>query len=112
MNRWTCDERGCTASAVGVAGAVGLRAIGWFFQRNPNTMATLFCPMHRPKVEAIQSRLHDGEDERNVGKVHACGVCAAEFDAARYQAGMISPQELKPTDFDTMFMSFLPVELP
>ncbi len=29
MNLWECDTRGCPSTAVGIGGALGLRAIGW-----------------------------------------------------------------------------------
>lgn len=44
MNLWECDHPDCNASAVGEGGAVGLRAIGWYFKPGP----ILYCPRHRP----------------------------------------------------------------
>lgn len=64
MNRWTCDRPDCQTVAVGVGGAVGLRAIGWFFESGPR----LFCPAHRP--DAV------GDD---------CSHCIADILAFRYQ---------------------------
>lgn len=49
MNRWQCGEPGCRRTAVGSGGAVGLRAIGWFFEPGRDIAGpTLRCPMHRP----------------------------------------------------------------
>ncbi len=73
MNLWECDEPGCNRAAVGTGGAVGLRAIGWYFRVGP----TLFCPWHRPdKIPCV-------EDGENKGK--PCGPCAAEAIVAPVQ---------------------------
>ena len=49
MNEWECEEPACSSSAVGVGSAVGLRAIGWFFQRGTGKGhgPLLLCPLHR-----------------------------------------------------------------
>lgn len=30
MNRWKCQAAGCQSVCMGVGGAVGLRALGWY----------------------------------------------------------------------------------
>jgi len=62
MNKWECEFPGCKSTAVGCGGAVGLRAIGWYFKPGPK----IFCPNHRP----------DKED---------CSSCIAEMWAWFYQ---------------------------
>ena len=44
MNKWECQHKGCRNSCVGVGGAIGLRAIGWYFELGP----VILCPAHRP----------------------------------------------------------------
>ena len=69
MNKWECEHPGCTSAAVGVGGAVGLRAIGWWFELGP----TLFCPVHRPTPILCR------DEGDNRGK--PCGQCAGEEEA-------------------------------
>lgn len=44
MNIWDCQHPGCSRVAYGVGGAVGLRAIGWYFKIGP----VILCPQHHP----------------------------------------------------------------
>jgi len=44
VNRWKCDHPDCTRECVGTGGAVGLRAIGWWFVY----AGPIYCPAHRP----------------------------------------------------------------
>ena len=51
LNVWECQHRGafadfqgCERRAYGLGGAVGLRAIGWYYQPGPE----IFCPEHHP----------------------------------------------------------------
>lgn len=74
MNLWRCNAIGCDSTAVGTGGAVGLRAIGWWFKRGP----ILFCPRHRPDKEP-------GNSEYGCSR-HSCGVCAGRREAAHRQA--------------------------
>lgn len=51
MNKWECAATHCDRHVVGLGGAVGLRAIGWYFERGtsePLTGATVYCPAHHP----------------------------------------------------------------
>lgn len=76
MNRWECDHPGCSSIAIGVGSAVGLRAIGWFFERGP----TCFCPDHRPDKTLYRTKLHgDGPQSE------PCSVCKAELEAYEIQ---------------------------
>ena len=77
MNRWDCHEPGCTSSAVGCGGAIGLRAVGWYFVRGP----VLFCPAHRPDKTRNRTELHGPKDRSG-----PCGVCTGEREAADLQA--------------------------
>ena|ERR1700760_3915739 len=45
MNIWECHHPDCTNRVVGVGGAIGLRAIGWYFELGP----VLYCPNHYPQ---------------------------------------------------------------
>lgn len=81
LNQWECEHPGCKSTAVGVGGAVGLLAIGWWFELGP----TLFCPAHRPAP--IPCR----DDGDNRGK--PCSQCAAEEDADLIQNAIIHHRE-------------------
>lgn len=66
MNRWHCQQNGCDQIANGVGGAIGLRAIGWYF-RPPvlwwgvmRTSPILYCPRHHP--DGIRSADRQAED--------------------------------------------------
>lgn len=50
MNGWQCEHPGCPYKCIGVNGAMGLRAIGWFFipGKSVNEPLQLFCPYHHP----------------------------------------------------------------
>lgn len=80
MNRWGCDRHGCTSTAVGVGGAIGLRAIGWFFAPGPQ----VFCPLHRPDATSARVPSHDREEDRG----EPCSQCTAELAAAHWQLNM------------------------
>jgi hypothetical protein len=47
MNRWDCEHPGCDYFVCGLGGAIGLRAIGWYFV--PGYRNNLFCPRHWPE---------------------------------------------------------------
>jgi hypothetical protein len=51
MNKWECHKTGCTMTANGVGGAIGLRAIGWYWKagNSPLYESELYCPIHWPK---------------------------------------------------------------
>jgi len=75
MNLWECDHPGCKCTAVGVGGAIGLRAIGWYFKRGP----IIRCPNHRPDKlikaaieEADSIQLMLSELERYACTIHTC----------------------------------------
>jgi len=76
MNRWECDHPGCTVTAVGVGGAVGLRSVGWFFEYGPK----LLCPAHRPDPTPC---VQEGQSAEQAGK--PCELCAAEAVARFWQ---------------------------
>jgi hypothetical protein len=73
MNLWACTHRGCKNTAVGSGGAIGLRAVGWYFV--PGAM--LRCPAHRPDERPC------GDYGENQGK--PCSQCAGEEEATRMQ---------------------------
>ena len=80
MNRWRCDVHGCESTAVGVGGAIGLRAIGWYFRRGPVTL----CPEHRPDPTTNRVEMHNPAG--NTGQ--PCSLCAAEIEALEHQVRM------------------------
>lgn len=57
MNEWQCDEGGCMSKAVGVGGAIGLRAIGWYFKRGQHDKhgPVILCPLHRADGRPIHA---------------------------------------------------------
>lgn len=87
MNKWECNFPGCDVIAIGSGGAVGLRAIGWFFQLGslrPLRAAVILCPAHNVDVAAIECRMHPGSP---------CRSCAVEAAAMRIQAAIYTKQE-------------------
>ena len=81
MNKWQCDHKGCSRVAYGTGGAVGLRAIGWWFKVGTGwSQGPLFCPAHRPDPAPC----HDEGNEDNAGR--PCSLCAAEDEVRTLQA--------------------------
>ncbi len=77
MNRWNCEYPNCERSVTGTGGAIGLRAIGWYFERGVSMDGpTIRCPTHRP--DGVQCR--DDPEEKS------CPFCAADAEAERWQA--------------------------
>jgi len=78
MNKWDCDYEGCTSSAVGTGGAIGLTAIGWYFVPGTGySSGHLLCPAHRP--DAIPCTEDSRDDDGNyctLGK--PCPTCKAD----------------------------------
>ncbi len=82
MNAWTCNAHGCRSIAIGVGGAVGLRAIGWYFVPGGTAdcdqhlrLPIILCPGHRPdpiKCKEIVALLE-------------CPLCRAEDVASELQ---------------------------
>jgi hypothetical protein len=81
MNLWECAHPGCKSKAVGSGGAIGLRAIGWYFIPAKNMQEAewprLFCPAHRPDPVRI-CKEKDGP--------MPCPTCKAEEEAHILQA--------------------------
>lgn len=76
MNQWNCDFEGCNSVAVGVGGAIGLRAIGWWFERGRIRSGRLFCPTHRPDPTTCTEDSRDDEGNYvTLGK--PCATCKA-----------------------------------
>lgn len=71
VNRWGCDHPGCGRSCAGTGGAIGLRAIGWYFMYGLG--GNIFCPEHRPDPGPGP----DGQP---------CALCTAETQARLIQA--------------------------
>ncbi len=74
LNKWECSHPGCTSTAVGVGGALGLRAIGWYFVPGPITR----CPNHRPDLSTVK------HEECEISG--PCSYCRAEQEADIFQA--------------------------
>ncbi len=53
MNKWECEHPGCKRSCIGIGGAVGLIAIGWYFKPGKGIAlsAQIYCPEHRPDID-------------------------------------------------------------
>jgi hypothetical protein len=83
VNRWDCDEPGCKSSCVGTGGAIGLRAIGWYFV--PGMRNNCYCPRHRPD----RASKPIGEPDPHDGWVgmhgpdapYPCSMCSADREA-------------------------------
>lgn len=83
---WRCDQIECTRTCTGAGGAVGLRAIGWYFQPGDETAGDhpqLYCPEHRP--DPIDCKQRPGTP---------CSHCAAERDVRIDQPKLMSNPEL------------------
>ena len=76
MNKWSCDFPGCRNSCVGVGGAIGLRAIGWYFVSGGETL----CPGHRPEKEKC-----DDPYTPDAERKEECPFCSGEREALRFQ---------------------------
>lgn len=65
MNRWSCGEDLCSATAVGVGGATGLRAVGWQVAKGmgPRGGPLIRCPKHRIDFDHPQERYAAAEDQ-------------------------------------------------
>ncbi|MGH7639472.1 MAG: hypothetical protein ACREOA_05750 [Candidatus Dormibacteria bacterium] len=73
MNVWECQS--CGTKVEGLGGAVGLRAIGWYFEPGP----VIYCPRHRPDGTLERGPNHDP------GVGGPCALCTAELEATRLQ---------------------------
>jgi len=82
-NRWDCDFPGCDLYVIGCGGAVGLRAIGWYFV--PGFGNNLFCPQHRPDATTVRTRLHGDSDDG------PCSSCQADAEAMELQNRFLNP---------------------
>ena len=80
MNLWECAKQGCDAKVTGCGGAIGLRAIGWYFEPDYMRGPTIFCPVHRPDMAPCVDP-DTAPDER----CGACPHCAADRDATHLQ---------------------------
>jgi len=88
MNLWECEEPGCDATAVGEGGAVGLRAIGWYFQPGP----VILCPRHRPDpIPCVDPGVPPEERAEKHGK--PCPSCRAAAEADRIQATLATDED-------------------
>lgn len=76
LDQWDCEHPGCESSAVGVGGALGLRAIGWYFVPGP----IIFCPLHRLDPSEVKH-----EECDNSGP---CSFCRAEQEAETLQGNI------------------------
>lgn len=87
MNLWECDMRtlGCTSTAKGTGGAIGLRAIGWWFVPGPGPLLggepRLLCPDHRPdKIPCLESFMYPDTPQEQ-----PCSPCKGEVEADKWQ---------------------------
>lgn len=75
LNKWECGARDCKSTAVGSGGALGLRAIGWWFESGEPT----FCPLHRPdKTEKRAAAIL-------CGVAGPCAHCKGDLEADKIQ---------------------------
>jgi len=86
MNRWECNNKDCSYFVVGCGGAIGLRAIGWYFEPGP----ILYCPIHRPDGTTKRSWLHKATFELHgiPDDDTKCSQCTGDIEAARWQGIM------------------------
>lgn len=86
MNHWECNHKGCTSVAEGSGGAMGLRAIGWYFRPGP----MLLCPRHRPDPTPCVDKASEGCEGES------CTNCTAEQEAQFWQEKMDREYGLEP----------------
>jgi hypothetical protein len=86
MNKWECDHPQCTSEAHGNGGAMGLRAIGWYFRPGP----VLFCPRHRPDPTPCVDKASEGCENE------PCSSCTADQEAQYWQEKMDREYGLEP----------------
>jgi hypothetical protein len=78
MNLWQCDVPGCKITASGTGGAIGLRAIGWYFLPGP----VIRCPAHRPdSIPCIGDPRTTDDSVRG----QPCSQCQADIEAVIIQ---------------------------
>lgn len=60
MNIWDCIAPRCTSSAVGVGGAAGLQAVGWYYRIGTGGNGPeIRCPAHHPEgIHAAENNAH------------------------------------------------------
>lgn len=75
LNKWDCHAPGCQSTAVGSGSALGLRAIGWWFEAGEPT----YCPAHRP--DKTEKRVTDVP----CNAVGPCAPCKGELEADKIQ---------------------------
>jgi len=80
VNLWECEHPDCKNRVVGCGSAVGLRAIGWYFEIGSH----IFCPAHRPDPAPC----HESGNVENADK--PCSMCRAEAVATQLQT-LIAP---------------------
>jgi hypothetical protein len=73
VNVWECADVHCSRKCYGTGGAIGLRAIGWWFE----TGGAILCPQHRPA---------EGTKCRETTQSGPCQLCAAEIEAEKWQS--------------------------
>ena len=94
MNKWECEARGCTNTAVGVGGGVGLRAIGWYFHPGTSMRGpVLFCPWHRPDGMPCKEPPKDADESvADWYDASHCSVCTAQDEARAWQEWIMQRQ--------------------
>lgn len=97
MNRWDCDHQDCDRFVVGVGGAVGLRAIGWYFEIG----GPVLCPPHRPDPVPCD----DKYSPENHGT--PCAVCAAEHQAQPIQEKIMTDQDRRLLETASMGLAII-----
>lgn len=93
VNKWNCAHPGCTYHCVGMGGAVGLRAIGWFVAIRAETRQPplILCPAHRADVPAIPCKDVCTETlTQAVRETLSCHSCAVNAVTRLYQDGYVT----------------------
>jgi hypothetical protein len=99
MSLWECQNPGCSRQCIGCGGAIGLRAIGWYFMPGP----VIFCPAHRPDAkrcrvnEAGRPCLFGGEDHDQCPE--PCPYCTGVDEASWIQSQIPGVLEAYPPSY-------------
>jgi hypothetical protein len=82
---------------VGTGGAIGLRAIGWYFV--PGWRNICYCPRHRPDPSGVvYSDMHGDEFKPGSQEDKPCSMCAADREADYLQKAIPGLLDVMPRD--------------
>lgn len=68
MNIWECLFPECGLTVAGLGGAIGLRAIGWYYRKGAGFSGpTIMCPRHRADMDLSEAEDNAKAIQRTIG---------------------------------------------